>query len=74
MRRSPAKKRKAFPPWAVEQWPDAVMIANRAGVIEYVNPAFEALTGYSRAEVVGRTPALLSSGKHDARFYRRMWR
>ena len=50
------------------------MIADAAGVIEYVNPAFEALTGYSRAEVVGRTPALLKSGKHDARFYRRMWR
>jgi len=50
------------------------MIADAAGVIEYVNPAFEALTGYSAAEVVGKTPALLKSGKHDARFYRRMWR
>jgi len=44
------------------------MIADAAGVIEYVNPAFEALTGYSAAEVVGKTPALLKSGKHDARF------
>jgi diguanylate cyclase (GGDEF)-like protein/PAS domain S-box-containing protein len=58
----------------VEQWPDAVLIANRAGIIEYVNPAFEALTGFSRAEVLGRTPAMLKSGAQDGAFYRRLWR
>lgn len=43
-------------------------------MVEYVNPAFEALTGYRREEVLGRTPALLRSGHHDAAFYRRLWR
>ncbi len=61
------------PAWVVEQWPDAVMLTDRGGVIRYVNAAFEKLTGYRRAEVLGRSPALLKSGRHDAAFYRRMW-
>jgi CheY-like chemotaxis protein len=46
---------------AVEQSADMVMITDRAGLIEYVNPAFEVLTGYSRAEVIGRNPKILKS-------------
>jgi diguanylate cyclase (GGDEF)-like protein/PAS domain S-box-containing protein len=61
------------PAWLVDQWPDAVMLTNGEGVIEYVNAAFEKLTGYRAAEVLGRTPALLKSGRQDAGFYRRMW-
>jgi diguanylate cyclase (GGDEF)-like protein/PAS domain S-box-containing protein len=57
----------------VEQWPDALLLTDRSGVIQYVNAAFERLTGYRRREVLGRTPALLKSGRHDAAFYRRMW-
>ena len=57
----------------VEQWPDAVLLTDAKGVIEYVNPAFERLTGYRAREVLGRTPAIVKSGKHDARFYRRLW-
>ena len=49
------------------------MITDADGVIEYVNPALEALTGRKRRELIGRTPAVLKSGAHDARFYRRMW-
>ena len=41
---------------AVEQSADTIMITNSDGIIEYVNPAFEALTGYSSAEAVGQTP------------------
>ena len=59
--------------WIAEECPDAVLITNADGVIEYVNPAFEALTGYSRLEAVGRTPAMLKSGTHDAEFYRQIW-
>lgn len=48
---------------------DAVLITDENGVIEFANPAFEAMTGYSVAEVLGRTPAFLRSGEHDDAFY-----
>jgi diguanylate cyclase (GGDEF)-like protein/PAS domain S-box-containing protein len=38
-----------------------------------VNPAFTRITGYPRDDVIGRTPKLLASGKHDAAFYQQMW-
>ena len=38
-----------------------------------VNPAFTRITGYTREEVIGKTPRLLQSGRHDAAFYRAMW-
>jgi diguanylate cyclase (GGDEF)-like protein/PAS domain S-box-containing protein len=50
------------------------MITDADGVIEYVNPAFEALTGRTRRELIGRTPAILRSGAQHAQFYRRLWR
>ena len=58
---------------ASEQTADGIMITDREGVIEYVNPAFERITGYVRAEAVGRKPDLLKSGRHDEEFYRRLW-
>lgn len=58
----------------VEQSADTVMITNPEGIIEYVNPAFEQLTGYSREEAIGRKPSILRSGKHDQRFYGQLWR
>lgn len=58
---------------ALEQTADAVMISDHNGVIEYVNPAFESMTGYGRAEVAGKTSALLKSGRHDTAFYRHLW-
>lgn len=48
---------------AVEQSVDTVMITDRKGVIEYVNPAFEALTGYTSNEVRGQTSRLVKSGE-----------
>jgi diguanylate cyclase (GGDEF)-like protein/PAS domain S-box-containing protein len=63
----------AFGAALVEQWPDALLITDAKGVIEYVNPAYERLTGYRAREVLGRTPAVVKSGKHDAAFYRRLW-
>ena len=57
----------------VEKTADIVVITGKDGIIEYVNPAFEALTGYSRAEAVGGTPRLLKSGMHDAQFYTELW-
>ncbi len=58
---------------AVEQTADAVVITDRDGVIEYVNPAFETTTGYPLDEALGRKPGILRSGHHDGRFYRAMW-
>jgi PAS domain S-box-containing protein len=58
---------------AVEQSADSVLITDRDGVIEYVNPAFEAMTGYTREEAIGRTPKMLSSGQTPQRVYRALW-
>ena len=57
----------------VEQTADSVVLTDTQGVIRYVNPAFEATTGYSRDEALGKTPRILKSGLHDAEFYRQMW-
>ena len=58
---------------AVEQSPDSVFITDRYGVIEYVNPAFESLTGYTREEACGRTPRILKSGEQPPEIYQAMW-
>jgi two-component system, cell cycle sensor histidine kinase and response regulator CckA len=58
---------------AVEQSADMVMITDRAGVIEYVNPAFEVLTGYSRAEMIGQNPKLLKSSQQIPEVYKELW-
>ncbi|MGK7345670.1 MAG: PAS domain-containing sensor histidine kinase [Candidatus Nitrospinota bacterium M3_3B_026] len=58
---------------AVEQAAETVMIADSEGVIQYVNPAFEKVTGYSREEALGRNPRMLKSGRQDVHFYRQMW-
>ncbi len=58
---------------AVEQAGEAVIVTDHAGAIQYVNPAFEAMTGYSHEEVPGKTPRLLKSGKQDQAFYRDLW-
>jgi PAS domain S-box-containing protein len=58
---------------AIDQAADAVVITDTSGEIQYVNPAFERQTGYSRAETVGKTPSVLKSGRHDKAFYKNMW-
>lgn len=58
---------------ALEQTADAVMITNRDGVIEYVNAAFEDMSGYTKEEMLGRTPAVLRSGFQEPGFYSQMW-
>jgi PAS domain S-box-containing protein len=58
---------------AVEQSVDAVMITDATGAIQYVNPAFERVTGYVSAEVLGENPRILKSGVHSPAFYAAMW-
>jgi diguanylate cyclase (GGDEF)-like protein/PAS domain S-box-containing protein len=57
----------------VEQAADSVFITDPQGKIQYVNPAFERLTGFSAAEAVGATPALIRSDHHDAAFFKHLW-
>jgi PAS domain S-box-containing protein len=59
---------------AVEQSADSVLITNHEGIIEYVNPAFEALNGYTWKEIAGKTPRILRSGEHEAEVYRELWK
>lgn len=58
---------------AIEQTSESVVITDTAGTILYVNPAFEETTGYNRAEIIGRNPRVLKSGKHNQVFYQEMW-
>jgi two-component system cell cycle sensor histidine kinase/response regulator CckA len=58
---------------SVEQSADTVIIMDRSGVIEYVNPAFEALTGYSRQEAIGQTLGILKSEQQAGELYEEMW-
>ena len=58
----------------VEQASESVFITDQSGVVEYVNPAFERLTGYSMDDMRGQTPALLKSDAHDAEVYAQLWR
>jgi len=60
--------------YAVEQSADAVVVTNRDGIIEYVNPSFEALTGYTQAEVCGKTPRILKSGEQGPEVYQELWK
>lgn len=59
---------------ALEQSADLVIIANAEGTIEYVNGTFEQVSGFSKAEVIGREPNLLKSGFQDDAFYEGMWK
>ncbi|HWE50149.1 MAG TPA: PAS domain S-box protein [Bryobacteraceae bacterium] len=58
---------------AVEQIPDSIVITDPAGRIHYVNPAFTAMTGYSREEVTGCHTRILKSGRQSKAFYEELW-
>jgi PAS domain S-box-containing protein len=52
---------------------EGLVITDPEGTIQYVNPAFEQISGYSYAELLGGNPRMLQSGQHDETFYRTMW-
>lgn len=58
---------------AIEQSAESIVVTDAQANIQYVNPAFEAVTGYSREEAIGQNPRILQSGQQDAAFYQTMW-
>lgn len=72
IRRKEAELRKLTQ--AVEHSPASVIVTDSKASIEYVNPRFTEVTGYSLPEVQGRTPALLKSGQTLPETYRQLWR
>ncbi len=58
---------------ALAQAGDSAIVTDPNGQIEYVNHACERITGYPRSELVGKTPAVLKSGRMEPEFYRNMW-
>ncbi len=58
----------------VEQIDDTVVITDHTGTITYANHAFYNDTGYTREEVLGKKPSILKSGRHDAEFYKDLWK
>ncbi|MGO8791168.1 MAG: PAS domain S-box protein [Terriglobia bacterium] len=58
---------------AIEQSAEAVVVTDPTGKIEYVNPAFTRVSGYTRDEIMGKNPRILKSDKQDPEFYRQLW-
>ncbi|WP_372797567.1 PAS domain S-box protein, partial [Pontiella sp.] len=59
---------------AIGQSAEAIVIMDIDGRIQYVNPAFESITGYTPGEAVGQTLALIKSGSRDAEFFSKIWK
>lgn len=70
-RRAEEELRKLY--HAVEQSPVSIVITDREGIIEYVNPKFSQLTGYESREAIGQSPRILKSGETPAEDYRILW-
>lgn len=58
---------------AMEMAANAIVITDRNGTIQWVNPAFTAITGYEREEATGKNPRILKSGRHDQKYYEQLW-
>ncbi len=59
---------------AIEQTAEIIVITDVRGVIQYVNPAFETITGYTREEAIGQTPRILKSHQQEDVTYRALWK
>lgn len=59
--------------YAIEQSPVSIFITDIDGKIEYINPKFSDVTGYTFEEVMGKNPRLLKSGFQDIKFYKNLW-
>ncbi|MGZ4958213.1 MAG: EAL domain-containing protein [Methylomonas sp.] len=71
--RKKAEEQRQLAATVFEDSSEGVMITDAIGQIQRVNPAFTIVTGYSEAEVLGKKPTILASGRHDKGFYAAMW-
>jgi PAS domain S-box-containing protein len=58
---------------ALQTAANAIMITDKEGIVIWINPAFTKLTGFTSEDIVGRSPRLLKSGKHEEKFYKNLW-
>lgn len=68
-----AEEERARLTTAIDQAAETILVTDISGIIQYVNPAFEKITGYSRDEAIGNNPRMLQSGEHDKKFYKDLW-
>ncbi|MDF7798931.1 PAS domain S-box protein [Pontiellaceae bacterium B1224] len=59
---------------AINQSAEAIVVMDLKGFIQYVNPAFETVTGYTQQEAIGANLAIIKSGRHEEQFYTNIWR
>ncbi|QXM05515.1 putative bifunctional diguanylate cyclase/phosphodiesterase [Crassaminicella indica] len=53
---------------------EGIAVTNSQGIIQWVNPAFTVITGYSAREAIGKNPRILRSERHNKNFYKQMWK
>lgn len=58
---------------AIEQAAESVIISDKRGIVQYINPAFERISGYTQKDIVGHHLRILKSDKHEEIFFRKMW-
>ncbi|MBM4329590.1 MAG: PAS domain S-box protein, partial [Deltaproteobacteria bacterium] len=59
---------------AIEQSAESILITDSDGVIQYINPVVERITGFGRSEIIGNNPRIFQSGEHDSAFYEELWK
>ncbi len=58
---------------AIEQAGEAVVVTDKDGTIQFVNPAYSRNTGFSKEEAIGSSPKIVKSGEHNGAFYQELW-
>jgi diguanylate cyclase (GGDEF)-like protein/PAS domain S-box-containing protein len=71
--RRQAEEQRRLAATMFEESNEGVLITDPNGLIQRVNRGFTVVTGYSEKEVLGKSPSMLASGRHNALFYREMW-
>lgn len=69
-----AERDRRFVAAVFESTAEGIMVTDKDNRIAMINPAFSRITGYRPEEVIGQSPGILSSGRHDKNFYTEMWR